>query len=271
MTDAALGLSLVSGIAGLCLGSFATCAGHRLAEDGSVLTPARSYCPACGHTLSWRENIPLLGWLLLGGKCRHCAAAIPASYPLTELASGLFAAAAAVAFGPTLHLVAALLFATLCLVLSLIDFKTCLLPDALTLPGAAAAFACSCLLPPLWTLGIGWKSALLGGLAGGGGLWLIAELYRRIRGVDGLGLGDAKLMLLVGALLGPAAVGVTLFLGACLALPAGIAAMRRAEAAGEDTGLQTRLPFGPFLCAGALLHLLAGPWLFHLWLGVPLP
>jgi len=132
---------VLAGLVGLALGSFATCAGHRLAHGGSVLSPARSYCPACGHTLSWRENIPLLGWLLLLGKCRHCGAPIPARYPLTELASGAFAVAAAHVFGFTPHLAVALAFATLCLVLSLIDLQTYLLPDALTLPGAALALA----------------------------------------------------------------------------------------------------------------------------------
>jgi leader peptidase (prepilin peptidase)/N-methyltransferase len=264
----------LAGALGLILGSFATCAGFRLAHGGSVLSPARSFCPACGHTLSWRENIPLLGWLAQAGRCRFCQARIPARYPLTELASGAFAVCAVAVFGPTPHFLAAIIFATLFLVLSLIDLETCLLPDALTLPGAAAAFACSLLLPPLWTLGIGWRSALLGGLSGGGGLWLLSVLYRRVRGVDGLGLGDAKLMLLVGALLGPAAVAVTLFAGACLALPAGLLAMRQTNRDGSENrgvGLQTRLPFGPFLCAGATAYLLFGPWLLHWWLGLPLP
>jgi len=262
----------LAGVLGLILGSFATCAGFRLARGGSVLSPARSFCPACGHTLSWRENTPLLGWLLQAGLCRFCHGRIPARYPLTELASGAFSICAMAAFGPTPHFLAALGFATLFLVLSLIDLETYLLPDVLTLPGAAVALGCSLLLPPLWTLGIGWQAALLGGLFGGGGLWLLSVLYLRVRGVDGLGLGDAKLMLLVGALLGPVAVAVTLFAGACLALPAGLLAMRRMDRTNtEGAGLQTRLPFGPFLCAGAAAYLLFGPWLLHWWLGLPLP
>lgn len=262
-------LLFFAGLFGLILGSFATCAGYRLAHGGSVLFPARSYCPACRHTLSWRENIPLLGWLLLRGKCRHCGAAIPARYPLTELAGGAFAVLAAMVFGPTPHLAAALAFATLCLVLSLIDLETQLLPDILTLPGAAVALACSALLPPLWTLGVGWRMALIGAAVGGGGLWLIAFLYERLRGVEGLGLGDAKLMLLFGALFGPTAVPIILFIGACLSLPAGIAAARAGE--GKEGGLGARVPFGPFLCAAALAYLLGGPLLLHWWLGLPLP
>lgn len=259
---------MLCALAGLVLGSFATCAGHRLArEGGSLLSPARSHCPACGAPIAWRDNIPVLGWLLLGGRCRSCRGAIPFRYPLTELASCLFAVLAGVVFGPTPHWLAAQGFCTLLLILTLIDAETFLLPDILTLPGAAAALACSVLLPPLWTLGIGWRSAIIGAALGGGGLWLVAWLYERIRGVEGLGLGDAKLMLLVGALLGPVSVPVVLVAGAALALPPGLLAARRS---GGD-GLMTALPFGPFLCAAALAYLLFGPWLLHVWLGAPLP
>lgn len=264
-------LAALAGLLGLLLGSFASCAGHRLAHGGSVLFPARSFCPACRHTLSWRENIPLFGWLLLRGRCRHCAARISLRYPLAELASGVFAWAAWQSFGPTPHFVAALFFGLLFLVLSLVDLECYLLPDLLTLPGAAAALACSSLLPPLWTLGIGWRAALLGALAGGGGLWLVGELYRRARGVEGLGLGDVKLMLVIGALLGPAAVPLCVFLAACLALPVGLAVIRSRSNSADEDSLHTRLPFGPFLCAAALCYLLIGPVFLNLWLGAPLP
>lgn len=264
--DQILFLALAA-VLGLVLGSFATCAAHRLGTGGSVTSPARSYCPACDHTLTWRENIPLAGWLLQGGRCRFCRAKIPLRYPLAELASCAFALAAAYVFGPGWHFLAAVGFGTLLLVLSLIDLATFLLPDVLTLPGAGAAFLASTLLPRQHTLGIGWQAALLGALIGGGGLWLLAWTYRRLRGVDGLGLGDAKLMLLTGALLGPVAVPLTLFAGAVLALPAGLLAARRPQGAGSGAGLLTALPFGPFLCVGAAAYLLAGPQILRWWLG----
>jgi len=260
----------LAGVLGLVLGSFATCAAFRLATGGSVTSPARSYCPACGHSLTWRENIPLMGWLLQGGRCRFCRDKIPLRYPLAELASCAFALAAAWVFGPGWHFLTAVCFGTLLLVLSLIDLATYLLPDVLTLPGAAAAFLVSSLLPRQHTLGIGWQAALFGAALGGGGLWLLAWAYRRIRGVDGLGLGDAKLMLLTGALLGPVSVPLTLFAGAVLALPAGLLAARRPESKGGGAGLLTALPFGPFLCAGAAAYLLAGPQLLTWWLGAGL-
>lgn len=262
---------ILAALLGLVLGSFATCAAYRLASGGSVTSPARSFCPACGHTLSWRENIPLLGWLLQGGRCRFCRAKISLRYPLTELASAGFALAAASLFGPGWHFLVSVAFGTLLLVLSLIDLETYLLPDVLTLPGAALALFASTLLPRAHTLGVGWRLAGLGALAGGGGLWLIAWTYRRIRGEDGLGLGDAKLMLLVGALLGPVAVPLTLFAGALLALPVGLVVARRAASQGEGEGLRTALPFGPFLCAGAAAFLLAGPQFLRWWLGCPPP
>lgn len=233
----------LAALLGLMLGSFATCAGHRLAHGGSVLIPARSFCPACGHTLNWHDNLPLIGWLLQGGRCRHCGAKIPLRYPLTELACAAFLAGAAQVFGPTGHWFVAAVYGVLFLVLALIDLDTYTLPDMLTLPGAAAALACSALLPPAHTLGIGWQQALWGALAGGGGLWAIAEGYRRLRGFEGMGLGDAKLMLLVGALLGPLAVAVTLVVAAFLALPfavlAAVQAQRQAEA---ETQAQAMAP-----------------------------
>ncbi len=266
-------LPWLAGLAGLILGSFATCAGHRLATGGSVTSPARSQCPACAQTIAWHDNIPLLGWLLQRGRCRMCGQAISARYPLSELALGLYCAAAALLFGPGAHLAVAMGFGTLLLTLALVDAQSYLLPDRLTLPGAALALLCSGLLPPLHTLGIGWAQAGWGMLAGGGGLWALAELYRRIRGMEGLGLGDAKLMLLTGALLGPVAVGLALFWGAALSLPFALAAARREEAAEADdellggTGLRAAIPFGPFLCAGSALYLLFGPQAIRWWLG----
>lgn len=266
-------LAALAGIAGLILGSFATCAGHRLATGGSVLVPARSYCPVCGRTLAWHDNIPLLGWLLQLGRCRMCGYRISVRYPLAELALGLFCAGAALQFGPGLHLAVAMGFGALLLTLALVDAQSFLLPDRLTLPGALAALLCSGLLPPLHTLGIGWGRAGWGMLAGGGGLWALSALYRRIRGVEGMGLGDAKLMLMAGALLGPVAVGLAVFWGAALSLPFALAAARRDAAAQEGdellggTGLAAAIPFGPFLCAGTALYLLYGPQIVRWWLG----
>lgn len=261
----------LAALLGLILGSFATCAGHRLAHGGSVLSPSRSFCPACQHTLTWRENIPLIGWLLQGGRCRYCGAAISLRYPVTEFFSGLFALAAWFIFGPSAHFFVAVACATLLLVLSLVDLECYLLPDVLTLPGAVAALAASALLPARWTLGIGLVPALAGAALGGGGLWLVSAVYRRVRGVDGLGLGDAKLMLLVGALLGPGAVLLCVFLGACLALPAGVIAIQKNSNTTDNNPLHTALPFGPFLCSAALILLLTKPYLMHFWLGAPLP
>jgi leader peptidase (prepilin peptidase)/N-methyltransferase len=275
--------AVIAALTGLILGSFATCAGHRLAHGGSVTSPARSYCPACDHTLSWRENLPLFGYLLQGGRCRFCHARIPARYPLAELTLVLYCLAAAQVFGPGLPWLIAALFGTLLLVLSLIDLESYLLPDILTLPGAVLALVASSFLPPAHTLGIGWQQALLGAALGGGGLWLVSELYRRLRGREGLGLGDAKLLLLVGALLGPLAIPLTLVGGALFALPFGlVAAVRTAredaavdvadEAVDDDelngTGLSVAIPFGPFLCAAAALSLLYGPQLLRWWLGI---
>ena len=275
--------AVIAALTGLILGSFATCAGPRLAHGGSVTSPARSYCPACDHTLSWRENLPLFGYLLQGGRCRFCHARIPARYPLAELTLVLYCLAAAQVFGPGLPWLIAALFGTLLLVLSLIDLESYLLPDILTLPGAVLALVASSFLPPAHTLGIGWQQALLGAALGGGGLWLVSELYRRLRGREGLGLGDAKLLLLVGALLGPLAIPLTLVGGALFALPFGlVAAVRTAredaavdvadEAVDDDelngTGLSVAIPFGPFLCAAAALSLLYGPQLLRWWLGI---
>jgi leader peptidase (prepilin peptidase)/N-methyltransferase len=243
-------------------GSFANVCIHRIPQGLSVARPA-SFCPSCQVPIGWVDNVPLLSWLMLRGRCRRCQARIGARYFLVELlATGLsvllylrFVQGDDVPLGVGLsRFVVYLLFAMLLLVLSGIDSQTRLLPDRLTLPAIPLFFGCGRLLGQV-TL----ADALVGVMAGYGIVWLIATTYQRLRGRDGLGLGDGKLLSLIGGLLGWHALPFTLFVGSMagllFALPLSLLRKKSADEAQESV-LYLEIPFGPFLSLAAIGYLL---------------
>lgn len=238
---------IVAAVLGLLLGSFYSVCATRYGGEESIVF-SRSRCPRCGHRLAWWENIPLLGYALLLGRCRSCRRPISLRYPLLEVLSALWAWALAVRFGPGPGFWMLLALGGLLLVASFIDLERRILPDVLILPGAALALACS-----VAVLGRSWPQALLGGLAGAGSLWCVQATYRLLRGRDGLGDGDVKLMLLLGFLVGWRALPM-LFVAASLSgLAAGVFYMAGVRGGAR---LQVSMPFGPFLSfAGSLLVL----------------
>lgn len=250
-------------ILGLIFGSFANVVIHRLPLGQSIVSP-RSACPACGHKLAWWENVPLVSFALLRGRCRSCKAPISWRYPLVELLFGLWGLALMLKIGPTPELwdLAGFLleFALggILITASFIDFDHYILPDELTLPGAALAIAGA-----IFVLGHDWRSTLAGAAVGAGVFWLLQQFYRRLRGVEGLGTGDIKLMLLLGGWLGLKALPVVVMAGSVLGLLAGFAAMR----AQPGSGLRARIPFGPFLSLGGMLYALWGDWFWRWYLG----
>ncbi|MDQ3347392.1 MAG: prepilin peptidase [Acidobacteriota bacterium] len=246
----ALRLTILS-LLGLAVGSFLNVCVHRLPRGQSLVRPG-SRCPQCGYELRWYDNIPVVSYLVLGGRCRACRKHIAVRYPALELATlALFLLHGAV-FGWTGLLAVRLLFACAMVVLFAIDLEHHLLPDAITLPGIAAGLLFSLLLPP------GLVDALLGVLVGGGVLWLIGEAYFRYSGQEGMGGGDVKMLAMIGAFLGWKLVLVTLVLSSVAGSLIGVLVI-----AVKRGGMKYALPYGTFLALGALAASLAGDQLIN--------
>jgi leader peptidase (prepilin peptidase)/N-methyltransferase len=248
--------ALASLILGLVLGSFYNVCIHRYLEDESIVSPG-SRCPGCGHPLAWWENIPLISFVILGGRCRECKEGINWRYPVVEGISGLWALLLALKFGPGWAWLVYLLFGGLLIVMSFIDLESFILPDAMTLPGGVAALLCAAFL-----LDTGWSSAVLGAVIGAGAFFLLQKGYKLLRGVEGLGSGDVKLMFLLGGLLGWQSLVLVVFFGAISGLLVSLVYLLREG--GE--GMMTAIPFGPFLSLGGMLYILCGPeiWRWYL-------
>jgi leader peptidase (prepilin peptidase) / N-methyltransferase len=225
---------------GLVVGSFLNVCIYRLPREESIAWPA-SHCTSCNRTLSWYENVPVISWALLRGRCRTCNSRISTRYPIVELTTGLLFLAGYFAFGLTPLLPVRLLFACAMVVLFAIDLEHQILPNEITLPGIVIGVLCSLALPP------GWRSSLIGLFVGGLFPFLVAEAYLRIRGREGMGMGDFKMLAMVGAFLGWPLVWVTLILACILGVVIGgglLLISRR--------GMGTRIPFGTFIAVAAL-------------------
>ena len=237
--DAVIAASLFG--LGLLVGSFLNVCIYRLPRGESLAWPA-SHCTTCDRPLSWYENIPLLSWAVLRGRCRTCRSRISIRYPIVELITGVLFAGAYFAFGLTPLLPVRLLFACAMIVLFAIDLEHQILPNEITLPGIAIGFLCALFLPP------GWKSSLIGLLAGGLFPFLVAEAYLRIRKREGMGMGDFKMLAMVGAFLGWPLVWVTLILACVLGIVIGGGALLASR-----RGMATRIAFGTFIAIAALV------------------
>jgi leader peptidase (prepilin peptidase) / N-methyltransferase len=241
---------VAAALVGLVVGSYLNVVVHRLPRGLSTVRP-RSACPACGAPIRALDNIPVLSYLLLGGRCRSCGARISPRYPLVEAAtSGLFVTCVWI-FGWRPQAAVAALFCSLLLALALIDLEHMLLPDRLTFPGIGAGL----LLQP-WIDGVTLLDAVLGMLIGAGLLILLINLWYWLRDQEGMGLGDVNLLALIGAFLGWKGVLVALFVGALAGALVGLTMV-----AGRRLGMTSKLPFGTFLALGALAALLSqGRW-----------
>lgn len=246
----------VFAVLGLILGSFFNVCIHRIPRRQSIVAPP-SHCPNCRKRIAFYDNIPVLSWLLLRGRCRHCRTPISPRYLLVELLTGALFVAAWARFGPTWELLRALLLVSLLVVLALIDLEHFIIPFRLSIPGLVLALG-TALLP-----GLDHLDALWGALAGGGfvlAAWLLwryvlAGLFRKM-GVDqkeGMGGGDLPFAAMIGGFLGLGRVAVALFAAVLLGVAVGLV-LRWAG----RTGRGQEIPFGPFLAAGALVGLFAG-------------
>jgi len=246
---------------GLIVGSYLNVLIYRLPLGMSTVMP-RSRCPACGAPIRALDNLPVLSFLLLRGRCRSCGARISGRYPLLEAATALLFMGCVVAFGLTLPALMAAVFGCLMIVLAMIDVDHMILPDRITWPGIVLGFLGHAMLVVL--LRLPWNHMLepLGGALLGGGMTLaIYGLWWLIRREEGLGLGDAKMLALIGAFLGWKAMLVAFFFAVLTGSVAGLVLMRRS---GE--GMRTRLPFGAFLAFGGLLALFAAPAIIDFYL-----
>lgn len=239
-----LPLLLPATLVGLVVGSYLNVVVYRLPRGLSTVTPGSS-CPQCGIRVRALDNIPVISYILLGGRCRSCRARISPRYPLVELATaGLFIGCALTFPGPLQAAVAAL-FCALITALALIDLEHMILPDRLTMPGIALGL----LLQP-WIDGVTLLDAVLGTLVGAGILILLINFWYWWREEEGMGLGDVNLLALIGAFLGWQGVLVALFGGALAGALVGLGLM-----AARKLDLTSKLPFGTFLAVGALVAL----------------
>jgi leader peptidase (prepilin peptidase) / N-methyltransferase len=238
-------IAWVCAIAGLLVGSFLNVLAHRLPRGESTVSPG-SHCPFCGAPIAARDNIPLVSWILLRGRCRVCRAPIPIRYPMLELVNGALWFFWAWRAQDWVDLAAGSFLCSACLVLLVIDADYQLLPDKITLTGIAAGLLFSILARRF-------VGSLLGVAVGAGGLFLLAFLYERLTGREGMGLGDVKMLGMIGAFLGPAGVLLTVLLASLAGSVVGLILV-----AWRGGGGQTRLPFGVFLSLGAVATLFWG-------------
>ena len=253
---------------GLVIGSFLNVCIVRIPHGESIVHPA-SHCTGCGRAIRPYDNIPLISWLVLRGRCRTCKKPISWMYPAVELATGLLFLACAVAFGPTLEGAKWALLSALIVVLVATDIRERILPDKVNFTGLVLAVIISGFLRPVdgvaaWlsskmfefpppTPVLSVTDSLLGALAGGGLLWLVAEGYFRLRGREGMGLGDVKMMAMVGAFEGLEGALLAILIGSLLGSVIGIAFIAIFR---KDSDYE--LPFGAFLGAGSLIVVFFG-------------
>jgi leader peptidase (prepilin peptidase)/N-methyltransferase len=267
-----------AGLFGLLVGSFLNVVIHRLpammerewrsqcaelhgeplpdAAPYNLMVP-RSACPACGHAIAWHENIPILGWLVLRGRCSACGAAISSRYPLVESLAGLLAAVVALKFGFTWQAAAAGILVWALIALAFIDLDTQFLPDDITLPLLWLG-----LLVNSGGLFVPLLDAVIGAAAGYLSLWLVYHLFRLLTGKEGMGYGDFKLLAALGAWLGWTMLPLIILASSLIGALIGIAMI---VLAGHDRARP--IPFGPYLVLAGLVALFWGRAILALYLG----
>lgn len=250
-----LNLPVLGFFAGLLVGSFLNVLIHRLPRKANVVT-GRSKCPRCHRVIRWYDNVPLLSYLLLLGRCRHCRVRISFRYPVVEALSGVIAALVIHFLGLSLEAVWIYCFFSMLLVITFIDWFHQIIPDPLSVGGVVLGWTGS-----IVCLDISFAQSLIGSLVGGGVILGIAVLYKRLRKVDGMGGGDVKLMAMIGAFLGWQMVFLVLFIASFFGSIYGLALMRKGGSG------KTAVAFGSFLAPAATVVYIAGGRLVDLYLG----
>ena len=230
---------------GTAVGSFLNVCIHRLPLGLSLAWPA-SHCPSCRAPVKPYDNVPIVSYLWLRGRCRNCRAPISIKYPIVELVTGAMFLGAFLLFDSP-ELIQRLLFGCAMVVLFVVDLEHRILPDVITLPGIVIGFLFSFFMPP------GWVDSLIGIVVGGGSLWLVGEIYFRVRHEEGMGFGDVKMLAMIGAFLGWKLMLLTLILSSFIGSIVGVTmiALHRGD-------MKYALPFGTFLALGAIAASTAG-------------
>jgi leader peptidase (prepilin peptidase)/N-methyltransferase len=235
---------------GLCIGSFLNVCIYRIPLNKSIVYP-RSGCPHCGALIPWYDNIPLISYLLIKGRCRHCRGTVSFRYPFVELLSASIALLMLFKFGFTVSALVYYTFAAVLLVVTFIDIDHRIIPDLISLPGILVFFFAAMLVPA-----IRFTDSILGILAGGGSLFLVAWVYSLVTKKEGMGGGDIKFLAMIGALVGWKGVLFTIFVASTVGTVIGIVIMIATR-----KNMKLALPFGPFLALGAFTYIIFGPQL----------
>ncbi len=244
-------------ILGLMIGSFLNVCIHRLPQSKSIVHPG-SMCPKCGREIRFYDNIPVLSYIWLKGKCRNCKSPISPRYPLVEILTGLMAVGVFLKYGLTVQSLIYFIFVCVLLVITFIDIDHRIILDIITLPGIFIFFAASFFLPE-----ISMVESISGILLGGGSLLAVAWGYFLLTRKEGMGGGDIKLLAMMGAVMGWKGVLFTLFASSLVGSVVGIAVM-----AATKKDMKLAIPFGPFLSIGAMAYVFFGfqfvSWYFNL-------
>ncbi len=240
---------------GACIGSFLNVCIYRIPAGLSIVHPP-SRCPQCGTQIRWWQNIPIVSWLFLRGKCATCKVKISARYLLVEILTGLLFLKIFIMFAIHPATLVFWVFAAALVTLTFIDLDHQIIPDVISLPGIILGFVTVALTP------LTWSDSILGILLGGGSLWLIAIIYEFLTKNEGMGGGDIKLLAMIGAFLGWKAIMPVIFISSCLGTLVGVPLMLRQGASGK-----LAIPFGPFLSAAALIWFFYGGLLLRWYLG----
>lgn len=263
---------------GATIGSFVNVVIHRVPAGQSIILPG-SACPKCHRSIKPFDNLPILSWFFLGGKCRQCGNPISFRYPAVEVLTAVLFVLIFRQIGLNAFLPVVLIFTAAVIALVFIDAEKMILPNVITYPmfffallirlifpifSSSSYFSETNLFPlniladyPLWLVST--TGGILGALVGGGSLWLIGEIWERLRGIEAMGLGDVKMMLSVGALLGWRLAILSIFIGATAGTIAGIFMIARQK----EKNFQTQMPFGVFLGVGTVISLLFGELLIE--------
>jgi len=248
-------------ILGAIVGSFLNVVILRLPQKGASIVFPSSHCPGCRTKLQWYDNIPIISYILLRGKCRYCKMSISRQYPLVELAMAVISYSLFIRFSFNTLFWIYFVFCAALLAIIFIDFRHQIIPDAISLPGIPIGFAVSFINPA-----ISWQSSAIGILLGGGILYAIAVGYYLFTKREGMGGGDIKLLAMIGAFLGWQSLPFVVFGSSLLGSVVGIGAMLK-----QKKGGKTVIPYGPFLSIAAMIYLYYQPEIRELFIMFFLP